>query len=256
MQQHGYEDVMDAHYGMISTEQAMGIAAAHEDAAGKAPEANDITTCRALLAFIATNKSAGQQAYVVNVKDRVYRVFNATKRDEKSERYRTVVLGSEGYTIPIRVFGTASDHIDDSMVCRGDMLFVKGAALDIKSESLKATKGTVITKLSASAVGAVSDFSSLVDGQKSIDVKGMVVEMGQIRYVARLGDSEKVAVSDCVLSDGTKTMRVSMWGSSANATQSVRINDTVRIEFCGVRSRNGETELYANDLSRVLVLKA
>ncbi len=249
------DETMDAHFGMISREQAASISGAEDDTAGGKLGTNDIATSRALLEFIAANRDSTQQAYAVNVKDRVYRIFNPLRRGDRPESYRTVVLGSEGSTIQMRASGGISDYIDSAAVCRGDLVFVKGAVLDMKSESLAVSRRTLLTKLASSAVPAVSDFSALREGQRNIDVVGRVTEIGQIRNVAKLGGDGNVAVSDCILSDGAGTLRVSMWESSAAATSSMRINSTVRIEFCSVRLRNGETELYASDLSRVLQFK-
>lgn len=252
------DDALDSHYGMISRGQA--AAQSQEIEAGEARamplSGSGKTTARALLEFMAENRSAASQDYRVGIEDRVYRVFNPVAQHGRQDRTRTVVLGGEGCAVPVRLFGKASDYIDEAEVCRGDVLSVGAAAIDTTAESLKAVNGTPLVKVSSAPLPAISDFSALRGGQRNVDIAGRVVEVGQIRHVALLGDAGKTAVSDCVLSDGSNPLRVSLWGSSADAGSSMRINRSVRIEFCSARQRNGELEIYANDLSRVLALRA
>jgi hypothetical protein len=256
MRAYSSEDVMDDHYGMITRAQAAAMVDVGESPTPDAQQGR--TTVSGLNEFISMHKgddAADGQAHAVDVEDTVYRVFNVQKPDGAGKRpSRNVVLGTEGNTVVLGLFDRLAESIDTDRIERGDTVFVKGALVDLRSGSLRGGDGTAISRLAHSRA-MVTEFSALREGQKNIDVAGMVVEMGPTRHVSRLNSPGQVAVSDCALSDGSSTMPVSLWGSSALAAASVGINSTVKIEFCSVRVRNGSLEVYAGDLSRVLVLR-
>lgn len=257
MYTHSSEDVMDDHYGMITRAQATAVVEAGKDL--PVPDGKrDRTTVSAINELISMHKGGGGSdpsgTLVFDVEDRVYRVFNMQRQDGAGKRPRTLVLGSEGNTVTLSLFDRLAESIDTDCVERGDAVLVRNALVDVQNGSLRSTNGTLISRLARSRTG-ITDFSLLKEGQRNIDVSGKVVEIGPIRYVSTLNRAGKMAVSDCTVSDGSSSMVVSMWGTSALATSSISINSTVRIEFCSVRRRNDIVELYAGDLSRVLVTK-
>lgn len=255
MRAYNSEDVMDDHYGMITRAQANAMVGTSESLAPDAKQ--DRITVSDVNEFISLHKGeapADGQAHTVDVEDLVYRVFNMQRIDSAGRRAsRNVVLGTEGNTVVLSLFGASAESIDADRIERGDIVFVRGALIDLQGGSLKGANGTAISRLVPSH-NAVTDFSLLSEGQRNMDVSGRVVEIGPVRYVNRLSVG-RVAVSDCAIADGSSTLPVSMWGSSALATSSIRVNSTVKVEFCSVRGRNGSVEIYAGDLSRVLVLK-
>jgi hypothetical protein len=91
---------------------------------------------------------------------------------------------------------------------------------------------------------------------KNIDIIGKVVEISPIRHVSALSNGDAIAVAGCVLSDLSNTVGVSLWESSALATASMHVNGFAKIEFCSSRVRNEKIEVYANNLSRVVVGKS
>lgn len=251
------EGVMDEHYGMITRVQAQRVA--EQGGAGLRPpgsgvEKASVVSVNAFAAAHRADAPSGERPYVVNVQDRLYRVFNMQDNGQGRQLSRTVVLGSEGDTIQLFLSGELAREIDAKQFERGDVVFVRGALLDLQNCSLKALGRTTVARVMRSHT-SISDFSLLREGQRGIDVSGKVTEIGQMRYVNRLSGSGQIAVSDCTITDGTSAVPVSMWGSSATSTSSMEINSIVKIEFCSVRERNSSLEIYANDLSRVLLIR-
>lgn len=248
------DEMVDAHFGMISKSQAAGailpVAAPQMGEAGRGG-----ASVHALLEFIDASKEGRAQQYTINVEDRVYRVFNPLRESGKA-LYRTLVLGSEGGTVQVRLYRGLSETVDRIGVCRGDPIMIRGAILDMATGTLKGTNITSITKTLLSRSPAITDLSLLRSGQKNVDVEGSVVEIGPARRAGAPNGRDSVSVSYLIIADGTAAIPVSVWGSSAAAAGRINLNRKARVEFCNVRSRNGGLELYAGDLSRVFELRS
>ena len=256
------EDVLEEFSGLISRKDAELIASSSASAPVRTHENNnDIIDVVGLLEFITANSgavkqlNAGQQAgadYTVNIKDRVYRVFNQIEYNYGGRKgvKRDVVLGREGKTIRLTLFDNLSRLADTTPLERGDTVLVRNAALDVRSGVLKGVSRTVVLRMSPSQEG-IGDYSLLKGGEKNIDVVGKIVEINPIRYVNRLDGGGQIGVVDCVISDLKDSMNVVLWGSSALATASMNANEFMKIEFCSVRERNGTKEVYATETSRV-----
>lgn len=238
------EEVVDKFSGMITPKQAHDLIASgnfsrHEQIKGT-------TDVQALQQFIDANKGRPQQLYTVNVHDRVYRIFNAVSKR------RIIVLGSEGNTAKLNLTGKLSDLLDSAPIERGNTITVKNAVLGMPNGELGVDRDTTLSKATEGMLAScVCDYTLLSDGMRNIDIAGKIVEIGQVRHVNRLGNSGHVPVVDCVITDNKSIARLSLWESSALIAAEMRINDTVKIEFCNVRINDSKIEIYANSLSRI-----
>ena len=97
----------------------------------------------------------------------------------------------------------------------------------------------------------ISNFSMLEDGQRNINLIGSLVEISPIRYVSKHDSKLQVAASKAIISDGKRSMPLSLWGSSALATAKFNPNEYAKLEYCNVRSRGGALEIQVNDSSRI-----
>ncbi len=251
-------DTVDRFSGMITREQAERMAASREKAGTPAAEATDALR---LSEFISAQRSSkavrdSPAAYIVNITDKVYRVFNKVeyRRNGRNGASRIVVMGRENHTIKLNLLDRFAELADSLPISRSDVILVKNASLEMGRGELRSTNATQISVISHSEA-AKAEFGDMAEGDRNVDVIGKVIEIGPIRYVSRLGGDGQIAVSECTITDAKTPLQVSLWGSSALMTTKLAINDTVKIEFCSVRSRNGRMELYASDLSRVLIKK-
>ncbi len=264
----GIEEVIDGLSGMITREQAKALldnrATAKASAADQNPDKipEDITNAVGLLEFVEMNRRRGMvgrsitDAFTVNVRDSVYRIFNPSSYSSQgvqSER-RTVVLGTEGFTIKLSL-RRLSALMDSGAFERGDTMLVSNALLDMQNCELKEGKGTSVRRLAPTRLESVIDYSVLTEGMKNIDIIGKIVEVSPIRHVSALSGTT-IPVTDCVMSDQSNTIGVSLWESAALASASMHVNDFMKIEFCNIRTRNEKLEVYAGNLSRVVVGKA
>lgn len=262
------EDLLEELSGMISRSDAELLAESAEQMKGETQRsdirANDVTDVAELLEFANANsvvrtpfiEEQKTVEYIVNVKDRLYRVFNQVDYDYRNGKgvKRELVLGREGKTARLTLFNNFSRLIDAAPFERGDTVLVRNAVLNVGNGTLKSTSRTVLLRVSPSGSG-ITNFSLLKGGERNIDIIGKVVEIYPIRYVNRLDAEGQIGVANCVISDMSESMNVAMWGSSALATININVNDAVKIEFCSVRIRNDVKEVYATDTSRILVNK-
>ena len=256
------EDVLEELSGMIGRKDAERIAAGGSGApADMGSSSTDVTDVVGLLEFInAGGRSAAPfnapggstSGYLVDLKDRLYRVFNQTEFDYGNRKgvRREIVLGHEGKTIRLRLFDNLSRLIDTTPFERGDIVFVRNAALEEGRGTLKGINKTTIIRVSQSH-GGISDFALLKGGERDIDIIGKVVEIGPVKYVGRLDGEGQIGVSNCIISDLSETINATLWGSSAYATANIGVGDFIKIEFCNVRENEGSRVIYATDASRV-----
>ncbi len=256
------EDVMEDFSGMISRKDAELIASSSAPIPSRTHgSSDDIIDVVGLLEFITANGSTAKQLnaeqqtsadYAVNIRDRVYRIFNQVEYSYGGRKgvKRDIVLGREGKTIRLTLFDNLSKLADATPLERGDVILVRNAALDMRNGILKGVSKTIVLRMSPSQEG-IGDYSLLKGGEKNIDVIGKIVEINPIRYVNRLDGSGQIGVVDCVISDLKDSMNAVLWGSSALATANMNVNDFMKIEFCSVREKNGTKEVYATETSRV-----
>jgi len=197
---------------------------------------------------------AGTKESIVNVKDIVYRIFNPQPLNVqgKERARRTVILGEEGSTIVLNLWGKLSDLIDINAFERGDTVIVGNALFDSAVGELRTTQSTIINRLSPTKMAALTDYSTISGDVRRTDIIGRLLEIDPIRHVNRLGKPGQTAVASCVVTDSVNAVPASFWGSSAIATTGLRTNDTIKIEFCDLRMREGRLQITANDDSRVV----
>jgi len=259
------DEIVDNFSGMITRKQAQILAEGLEysSVAQHGMPTKEVTNVKGLLEFAAMKGSPAkgfvlsaskQDIYVVNLEDRIYRIFNLMEYGHQLRKLprRTVVLGAENSAIRLNLFGKTAEFIDINGFEAGDLILIKNVLFDIASGELRSTGKTVISRLSPSYSG-ITDYSMLKDGMKNISVIGKVIEIDPIKYVSRLNSEGQIAVARCKISDLVNTIAVSLWESSAIATTKLNLNDFVKLEFCSVRLRNDSLEIYCNNLSRVLV---
>jgi replication factor A1 len=88
----------------------------------------------------------------------------------------------------------------------------------------------------------ISTIESLRAGPSLWTVKGKIVEKGDVREI-ETKEGRRTRVSNIELEDGTGRMRVSLWDTHAQKTESLRTGDTVRLVGIKVRENmNGEKE--------------
>ncbi len=242
------DEVLESFSGMITREQAAAIA--NGDGLHASP--GGYISVEGILEFIKAVRGAKRseeaaKLYTVNIEDTVYRIFNEIENASR----RTLTLGRTGSTINIVVSDKLSSAIDERGFERGDLVSVIGASLDILGERLVGTKSTTMVRMRRSRSG-ITDFSTLKDGDRNIDIIGKVTEIGQLSSVSRLGGGN-VAVAECRISGQEGSAEVTLWGSSAMLTKRMRVGDLVKIEFCNVRSVEPKPQINANELSRVLI---
>jgi hypothetical protein len=193
------------------------------------------------------------EAQRINVRDRIYRIFNPQITNIKGTETprRTIILGEEGSTVALSLREKLSDLIDMNAFERGDTVMVSNVVLAAENAEIRPTQSTVINKMSPSRFGVVNDYSRINEEMRRVDVIGRTLEISPIRHVSRLGNGGQIAVASCVMTDSVNVIDASFWGSSAMATTPMRANEVIKIEFCDIRMRDGRFQVYANDDSRV-----
>lgn len=259
------EEVVDKFSGFLTRAQAEQLLKDGLYAQSKAPAnaaAKGNTSVRELLGRVKTQDSkpaggAGAKESIVNVKDNVYRIFNPqpVSVQGRERPRRTVILGEEGSTIALSLWGKLSDLIDISAFERGDTVMVSNLLFSDGGE-LRTTQGTAINRLSPSKATALTDYSTISSDIRRTDIIGRVLEIDPIRHVSMLGRTGQTAVASCIVTDSVNAVSASFWGSSAIATTRMRTNDTIKIEFCDLRVREGRLQISANDDSRVVASSA
>ena len=146
-----------------------------------------------------------------------------------------------------------SPLMDSAAFERGDTVLVSNALLDLRNGELKEGEGTSMSRFAPTKMESIVDYSVLTEGMKNVDIIGKIAETSPVRQVNALSNGSTIAVADCVISDLDRTISVSLWESSALAIANAHVNDFVKIEFCSTRIRNEKIEVYASNLSRVVV---
>ncbi len=252
------DSIINSHYGMITSAQAADIAS--EDSNLLIKEHIDVQGINEFLKMQTHQstllKDSENSTYNVIIEDKIYRIFedSNTLEDSKKKNMRTVVLGKEGNTIALKLSEKFSKIIDINGFERGDIISARNVLLDLVHNELIATPTTVLTRIFPSDSG-IKNYDELCDGMKNIDIIGNIIEIGPIRYVNKINGNGLIGVSSCVISNTYKTFNVSLWGNAALKTAVMNVNDTIKIEFCSIKNRNNTLEIYANDLSRILINK-
>jgi replication factor A1 len=88
----------------------------------------------------------------------------------------------------------------------------------------------------------LANIDSLQAGQSLWSVKGKVAERGDVREI-ETKEGRRTRVSNIQLDDGTGRIRVSLWDTHAQKTETLKTGDTVRLVGIKVRENmNGEKE--------------
>ena len=250
------EKVVDKFSGFLTRAQAEQLLKDGLYVQSKASAKGNVSV-KELLSRTKSQSNSGSDTEaksIVNIKDTVFRIFNPqpvnSQGHEKARR--TIILGEEGSTIALSLWGKLSDLIDINAFERGDTVIVGNALLNGENSELRTGQSTIINRAVPSTSNAISDYSKISGDIRRADVIGRVLEIGPIRHVSQLGKSGQTAVASCVLTDSVNNVAASFWGSSAIATTRMRANDIIKIEFCDLRMRDGRLQIIANDDSRVV----
>jgi replication factor A1 len=88
----------------------------------------------------------------------------------------------------------------------------------------------------------LANIDSLQAGQSLWSVKGKIAERGDVREI-ETKEGRRTRVSNIQLDDGTGRIRVSLWDTHAQKTETLKTGDTVRLVGIKVRENmNGEKE--------------
>ena len=252
------DSVINSHYGMITSAQATEIASKNNSLLSKehidVQGINDFLKMQTHQSSLLKDSKGGN--YNVIIEDKIYRIFEDFDNidDNKKKNKRTIILGREGNTIALKLSEKFSKIIDINGFERGDIISARNVLLDIIHNELIAIPTTVLTRIFPSDSG-IKNYDELIEGMKNIDVIGNIIEIGPIRYVNKINSNDLIGISSCVISNTYKTFNVSLWGRAALKTAAMNVNDTIKIEFCSIKKRNNTLEIYANDLSRILINK-
>ena len=97
----------------------------------------------------------------------------------------------------------------------------------------------------------VASIDSLRPGPSLWSIKGKIAERGDIREI-ETKEGRRTRVSNIQLEDGTGRVRVSLWDTHAQKTESLRTGDTVRLVGVKVRENvNGEKEASTVFLTQI-----
>ncbi len=240
------EKMVDRFSGFITKEQAEFILQGDAGILQQPPKRRSAASAKELSGMSDKERADTE---VMNIKDYIYRIFNQVSNGR--ELRRTVILGEEGTTIPFELHGRMSEFIDINAFERGDFVSISNAMFDYSNGVLRSLQGTMINRITPSSIAAITDFSSISSEARRVDMSGRLTEINPIRHVSRLGGGS-TPMAFCSISDSKVTLGVSFWGSSALATESLKPNDIVKIEFCDIRLRDGKPFVSVNDDSRVL----
>jgi hypothetical protein len=253
------EKLVEKFSGFITKEQAEAILKNEPFFDQKKPASRNTTlNVKKLLDLIGPAnpqmKLDGKDTTSVNVKDKVYRIFNPLEAKENGSdtKRRKMILGEEGLTIALNIRGPLSDYVDSYGLERGDTIIIKNALVDPTTASLKSGVNTTIERVIDSTNDVIADYAKVTEDTRKIDIVGKILEIGQIRNVSKPGSNIQSPVASCTITDSSNIIDASFWGSSALATKNLKANDLVKIEFCDLKIKEGKLQLYANDDSRVL----
>ncbi|MCL5094960.1 MAG: hypothetical protein M1168_03190 [Candidatus Marsarchaeota archaeon] len=190
---------------------------------------------------------------IIDVEDIIYRIFNPLKIENKDKTKilikRTIIIGNENSTVKANFYNRYSQLVDELCFERGDVILIKNILLDNKTNELKTIQKTVINKTKPTQYKAVR-FDLLKGYEKNIDVIGKVIEIGPLKHNV-INNTDLVSCY-CILTDFTKQIFVSLFGSAALAiTYNINLNDFIKIEFCNSGQKNNNIQIIANDYSRI-----
>jgi replication factor A1 len=98
---------------------------------------------------------------------------------------------------------------------------------------------------------AIATIESLRPGPSLWSIKGKIVERGDVREI-ETKEGRRTRVSNIELEDGTGKVRVSLWDTHAQKTESLRTGDTVKLVGVKVRENmNGEKEASTVFLTQI-----
>ncbi|MGC8587176.1 MAG: hypothetical protein ACP5K9_02720 [Candidatus Micrarchaeia archaeon] len=235
------ERIIDEYSGMIS--RGMANAIADGEGSGKNVKIG-----------VGELISSSELPQSVDIEDNVYRVFNKWQaHGSKNNYYRRMVLGSEGNTVNVTLWGAHSDLADSLPIERGDTIVASNLTVRKWQGSIElaSTASTSFSRVKYSSTG-ITDYSKIAPGSKEIDIIGKIVEVGTAHSFTTLSGRQG-SVSDCIITDGKLTMRVVLWDSSSYYANSMKPGSYVKIEFAIAKQAAGATEIHAGNNSRVLV---
>ena len=248
------DDIIDGFDGLLTKEQADRL---YSESASNPKIREESFTAACISELMnpgAPGILKGLEKERLKIEDKIYRIFNPTKKNFGSSNSvsRILVLGSEGSTVNVLLGKKLSDAIDSGLFFRGDTVIITNLTMDIRASLLRTTQKTSIKKISAED-SCIKDFSLLSPGMKNINVVGVAMEAGPVVMLENSA-SRKFASTYIMLSDGKTSVRVACTGSSAELASKLPLNSKVRIEFCDVRGNNDTMEVYAGDISRIALL--
>ncbi|MGC8729876.1 MAG: hypothetical protein ACP5RP_00615 [Candidatus Micrarchaeia archaeon] len=249
------DQVLDEFSGMISRAQAKSIL----DSQGVTPKLDQSTAHSSNFSvkeILERYQNFSETLSTFNIEDTIYRIFNESTYDVAGKRNtkRIIILGKEGDTIKVNLYGKLADYIDLNGFEAGDIVIITNLIFD-SSGNARNSPNTYISKIRPGG-SAITNYSEIKSEMRNINIIGKVIEIDPIRYITRIDKQSQVPTCRIKLSDLLHEISVSLWESSALSTVNMHINDYVKIEFCASKVRNDTIEIYANNYSRVLISKA
>ncbi|MDE1855652.1 MAG: hypothetical protein KGH49_00205 [Candidatus Micrarchaeota archaeon] len=245
-------EVVDEHFGMISSNVATKIAEDRTMAAGAdtMPQSPKATTIK----IEDLIRERVRVETLVDIEEYVYRVYNTREVEIGGVNIpiRVVVLGTQGENARMILFQHKLDLANTVPIERGDRILARKFLVKrgYNGFELSSIAHSTIERTYAANSG-INDFS-LLDGQREVDVIGRIVSIGRVNHsifsISRDNDS-----CNFTITDGPSTIKVSVIGNAVRDIVIAHPGDPVKIEFAQVRQGNGKSELYLNESSRILV---
>ncbi len=192
---------------------------------------------------------------IVNIEDKVYRVFNKIKMEINGTPRikRVVVLGAEARTVSISLWDKNCNFIDSMLIQRGDSVSISSLKVRKVSDDieLSSTSGTYISRVVPS-YNFKSNFSELSENERNIDIMGRILSVSPIRYFKDL-DGKQSGVSECSITDGKTEAHVTLWRSSSGYSTDMHPGAYIKLEFVSVKKIDDKLEITATDASRILI---
>ena len=93
--------------------------------------------------------------------------------------------------------------------------------------------------------------NELKDGMKRVDVEGNIIEKSDAREVMSRYKEEVYRVATAVISDGTGTIKLTLWGDQIDK---VTVNNTVKIENGYISTFRGEMQLNVGRYGKLSIV--
>ena len=93
--------------------------------------------------------------------------------------------------------------------------------------------------------------NELKDGMKRVDVEGNIIEKSDAREVMSRYKEEVYRVATAVISDGTGTIKLTLWGDQIDK---VNVNNTAKIENGYISTFRGEMQLNVGRYGKLSVV--